>query len=254
MTDDNDKEVVELAEAEEVQYFANNCEFFKRFLADINERGDGLSAESMNNVAELRGEMERFMHGGKNEVKFQPEQKCGMNGEFDKRVKNPKSKPNERKAFLDQDYKDLPRKKDKRHPKGKKYFDTDSESESNTEADSTTESEESERESSSSSEEDRGRDRRPRMNRGRRMDRNSRRDRSRRDRSMTEMMRNMDIRKLPQLEKYDEDSGRDLLKYLDKFELYCRENFRGNKDFWISELSCIHVSCILEVDSCGLWR
>jgi hypothetical protein len=41
---------------------------------------------------------------------------------------------------------------------------------------------------------------------------------------------------VPLLENYCDQSGEDLNKYLEKFEDYCGQNFRGRKHFWIGEL------------------
>ena len=46
----------------------------------------------------------------------------------------------------------------------------------------------------------------------------------------------LDNRTVPALEKFDLDSGQDLLKYFQKFESYCESNFRGSDSFWIPQL------------------
>lgn len=51
-----------------------------------------------------------------------------------------------------------------------------------------------------------------------------------------EILKRMDPRKLPDLEKYDEERGQDLSNYFNKFEEYCQNNFKGNRDSWIGEL------------------
>ena len=48
--------------------------------------------------------------------------------------------------------------------------------------------------------------------------------------------RNSDYRQVPKLEVYREESGKDLEIYLDKFESYCRDNFRGGRKFWLGIL------------------
>ena len=46
-----------------------------------------------------------------------------------------------------------------------------------------------------------------------------------------------DNRNIPNLEKFREDSGQDLNKYLKKFEKYCEENYRRcHKDLWLNVL------------------
>ena len=46
----------------------------------------------------------------------------------------------------------------------------------------------------------------------------------------------LDNRKIPDPDKFDEKSGEDLRQYLERFEDYCRENFKGDKIFWVGEL------------------
>jgi len=56
---------------------------------------------------------------------------------------------------------------------------------------------------------------------------------------LTELMKVMstlDGRRSSNFEKFDEESGYDFEKYLRKFEAYCRDNIRGNKYVWITEL------------------
>ena len=50
------------------------------------------------------------------------------------------------------------------------------------------------------------------------------------------MMRRFDNRKVPQQEKFNENSGQDLTDYLQRFEKYCEENFKGDNTHWIGEL------------------
>ena len=49
---------------------------------------------------------------------------------------------------------------------------------------------------------------------------------------MTGWLKNSDARKVPPYEKYDENSGQDLGKYLIQFEEYCDISFRGERN-WI---------------------
>ena len=50
------------------------------------------------------------------------------------------------------------------------------------------------------------------------------------------VMAKLDSRKVPSQEIFDESSGQTLKRYLAKFENYCENNFKGDKDFWIGEL------------------
>jgi len=42
--------------------------------------------------------------------------------------------------------------------------------------------------------------------------------------------------KIPPQQKFDETSGTSLKQYLRKFEIFCRENYRCDRDFWVDEL------------------
>ena len=53
---------------------------------------------------------------------------------------------------------------------------------------------------------------------------------------ITWLLKKIDSRQLPKLEKFSEESGQSLSTSLIKFENYCKENFRGPKDLWINEL------------------
>ena len=46
----------------------------------------------------------------------------------------------------------------------------------------------------------------------------------------------LDTRKVPPQEKFDDEGGQDLNKYLVKFEKYCSSNYKGDKSLWIGEL------------------
>ena len=46
-----------------------------------------------------------------------------------------------------------------------------------------------------------------------------------------QMLARLDNRKLPQQEKLDENSGEDFRLYLEKFESYCKQNFKGDTIF-----------------------
>jgi hypothetical protein len=54
--------------------------------------------------------------------------------------------------------------------------------------------------------------------------------------SLARVLERMDYRTVPELEKYSDNSGQDLIKYLDEFEDYCRQTFKGKTYLWIGEL------------------
>ena len=56
----------------------------------------------------------------------------------------------------------------------------------------------------------------------------------------------IDTRKVPKIGKFDETSGEHLDSYLNKFELYCKDNIKGSRDFWIDELEDLFTGETLE--------
>ena len=56
------------------------------------------------------------------------------------------------------------------------------------------------------------------------------------DGKLFEVMKKFDNRVVPKLEVYDEEAGLSLVQYLERFEQYCEDNYRGGDYLWISEL------------------
>ena len=56
----------------------------------------------------------------------------------------------------------------------------------------------------------------------------------------------MDNRQIPKFGKFNEDSGQSLCKYLERFESYCSENLKGGCEFWCSELENYLQGGVLE--------
>lgn len=63
---------------------------------------------------------------------------------------------------------------------------------------------------------------------------------------LTKLIMKMDNRKIPELEKFDEDMNMELCEYLDMFEEHYSENFRGGKHFWLNELKKYLSGSLLE--------
>jgi len=53
---------------------------------------------------------------------------------------------------------------------------------------------------------------------------------------LADVMGSLNRGRIPDCEKFDENSGQDLKKYLSNFEKYCRDNVNGGKSGWLSEL------------------
>jgi hypothetical protein len=66
--------------------------------------------------------------------------------------------------------------------------------------------------------------------------RTSNRARKRDNHKWAEMWNRIDYRRMPEHHKYDEEAGQDLVKFVESFGTYCKENFRGENKLWIGEL------------------
>ena len=70
----------------------------------------------------------------------------------------------------------------------------------------------------------------------RRQVRSRKREKSQMEQLIEVVSEKLDTRKVPSQEKFDDDGGEDLIKYLSKFENYCKSNYKGDKSLWIGEL------------------
>ena len=64
----------------------------------------------------------------------------------------------------------------------------------------------------------------------------SRKSKSAKKISISKLVQNLENRPVHRIATFNEEYGQDLEKYLIKFEDFCCNNFKDNKDFWIGEL------------------
>lgn len=64
--------------------------------------------------------------------------------------------------------------------------------------------------------------------------------------SIGKLLRHLDFRPVPQLDSFNENSGQTLFQYLEKFEYYCCQNYKGKKYLWINELERHLTGGVLE--------
>ena len=64
------------------------------------------------------------------------------------------------------------------------------------------------------------------------------------------LLKKLDSRKVPELDKYNESTGQDLVKYLHRFEDYCQETYRGKPYLWVTELERHLSGKTLETFTC----
>lgn len=60
------------------------------------------------------------------------------------------------------------------------------------------------------------------------------------------LLKQLDFRAVPPLESFNENTGQDLAQYLEKFEYFCQQNFRGKRYLWINELERHLTGRVLE--------
>lgn len=61
-------------------------------------------------------------------------------------------------------------------------------------------------------------------------------DEDRIDRKFNRLLERIDSRDVPDIGKYEESEGEDLVSYLQKFEKYCKDRFKHGKQYWVTEL------------------
>ena len=54
------------------------------------------------------------------------------------------------------------------------------------------------------------------------------------------------MKTIPGFEKFREEAGHDLMKYLDRFEDFSRQSYRGSKYLWITEFEKYLTGSTLE--------
>lgn len=68
---------------------------------------------------------------------------------------------------------------------------------------------------------------------------------------ISDMIRYMEIRKIPTMEDFDESSGMDFIQYLEDFQNYCEQVIPGKSKFWITELQSKLTGNVLKVFKSG---
>ena len=227
----------------EEEGFKNNCKMMTTFMKNIKVSQHNLSHDMQLDLLEMKEEMEIFLRdqklGAKSKVSNQHEIKVSDNryqqaetnlrasgrnlgsssrdfkGEKERRLKQ-RHQGREDNGYGKKNYKDANRYRSRER--------------------SSSESVESNTDSSSSSKDKDDK----RSSRGRRVKklrrRSQRRSRSRESSEQDYNGRGYDYRQAPKLEKFREETGKDLKKYLEKFESFCKRNIRGGKQFWINSL------------------
>ena len=205
----------------------NNCGYFGDFMENLKVRGgDDLTGESVEAIKKMRRDMEAFL-----KITEESEMYEVKVNEVKSEEKDPKEKVEEKGPGV------IPKRQDKSYSKkGKAVMSSEEKSSSESSDSSDSAGSEDEEWAKKQRKKSKERDsRRSMYEKSKRRERSRYRETQRND-SLPDYLRKMDNRQVPKLEKYREEAGMSLLKYLDKFERYCLENFRGSEDFWASEL------------------
>ena len=205
---------------EETVSLVENCNFVKEFLNSLEERGaEGLTNEAAMVIKELQGNMLGFLKVSNPQIEDPGTEKVSDKLNPAKnidaaKVQHETSVSHSNKGIDLKHGEDVRREEIKIKSKVKHLKNLISSDESDTS-------------SQSSSEESENNSKPPRR---------KEKVRKESDSQVADILRQMDNRQVPKLENFLEDSGQSLNKYLDRFESYCRQNFKGNEEFWLSEL------------------
>ena len=185
----------------------NNCSHFKEFLEALKVRGEeGLSHPALNEVHAMESKMIEYLIK-KKRIKKQDikEEEKDSDGDDDSSVTTAKEKKNMQRKV--------------KALKVKQQIKDSSETSSFLS-------------SSNSSEESSGETSKVRKRRQRKPKEEVKGE----EPEILAVLQKFDNRAVPKQEKFNEDSGQDLEQYLERFEEYCVDNFRGRTYLWIAEL------------------
>ena len=207
----NDDDKIETEEDEEAKSLAQHWLFVKRFLNEVKNRGEeGLSEASAKIINEVNEEIGKYKTKEKHLIK-------------DKEIKNEDSLSNsdgtksEISALTGESEQRLTKTKKrlcKRKHRKEQRKESSSDSDSYKSLDMQRQQKQRQKTKSYSSSSETGNEKV----------------------SIKKMLKCLDMRKVPQLEMFDDTSGLELKRYLEKFEEYCKQNFRGKRYLWISEM------------------
>lgn len=201
-------------EEEEAMALEENCEYFARFLGQLKRRGTGgMNKSSISCIKTMMVNMNSFL-----------DQEDGQNDKHNSKKTDNKDKKNNTEKCTDKAKGAI----SKTIVNAKKETNMKIESEVSDSSGNST-YDESESNNSSVSSED--------SNTSNEKELKKKKSRTKRKQdNLTRVLRKLDSRQMPKQDKFDENSGQDFEKYLIKFERYCKNNFRGDRDFWIGEM------------------
>ena len=220
---------------EETNALNENWKFMKQFIQQIKRRGkDTMSNESKKVLSEMKNELKAFVNDEEEEVhdKVKPflfhDEEVMKEKEVRNRTNRPKKerKGEPKEEECSDSAKEINRKLGKKIAKDE-FFSTEL--------------------SESSSDVKRNKLRSQRTKQSARQSSTSDSDSlSEGNAGIRKLLKHLDSRSLPKLEVYQENSGYSLVKYLNKFEDFCKQNYRGKRYLWVGELERHLVGKTLE--------
>lgn len=197
LANDQEEKPKDEAQDEETSNIADNCEHMMDFIRGIEERGiSNLSKKSKDIIAHVKKEMKKFVEDGVETEKKPKKKKKAAETDTSSDIDSSGSSDEGDKQT--QAKKGAIRKTTKERIKKEYIYDSDS-------------SDTSEREIE---------------------DLNDVSDVV----ILKRLIASLDNRSMPSQAPFDEESGQDLAVYLERFENYCKQSFKGGKYLWVKEL------------------
>ena len=200
---------------EEDATLKTNCDHFRGFLKLLAERGnEDLSSESQMVVEEIEREMAAYL-----EKKIKKSAEKEMNKNLERKVHNDGDKPVIKKEV--------------------RKMESASNEESEPQSDSSDSVLSTFKSTGNTSEEEK-------PQKVKRKKQKPTVDAKTESQLLATLLQRLDNRSIPKQEPFKEETGQDFQQYLERFEDYCRDNFRGKKYLWIPELERHLTGRILE--------
>lgn len=213
LSDNNSKEASGNINMEEEESLSITCQGVVNFLNHLKERGFvNMSKKSLDNVAQMKNTMNDFMDAANGKVAID-------GGAIPKTTKKNSEKVN--KMVIEK--------------KREESVSEDSSTSFSSEVYTVSGESDAQASNSSSSAEKEIKRKKKVMKKVVKKEKTSDHERV----SIRKLLSNLDNRKVPKLLTYNEESGQDFVKYMKRFEEYCLNNFKGNKDFWLGELETL---------------
>ena len=214
---------------DEEEAIKSNCDNFKEFLTNLRARNyKGQSDCTRKALAELKANMSEFLSEGDSDIDVNDNKGDKLLSSCVKSTQNSNRQETKSKGTENNENKNLK----PRYSKLKRKPSVASSSDSGEEPMKETDDKKSSSETSSSSECGASSSSRSKHERNRKRKSKSKTELT----DFAEVLLKLDNRRIPEQDKFNEDSGQDFIAYMEQFEEYCMTNFKGHQNLWMSEL------------------